>query len=66
MKAVILVLCSAVVCCLHVNAVENYDKKMCEALKDEKQVCTINKYGECECTEISLNPTMIEGQEGVD
>ncbi|MCI5774838.1 MAG: hypothetical protein MR210_09780 [Erysipelotrichaceae bacterium] len=37
-----------------------------ETLSNDKQVCTINKEGECECTDISVNPPKLEGQEGVD
>lgn len=66
-KKVILMLCSVLVCCcLSVSAPETDEVKACEALSNDEQVCTINKDGECECAEISINPTKIDGQEGGD
>lgn len=60
-------LCSVLVCCcLSVSATETDEVKACEALSNDEQVCAINKEGKCECTEISVNPTKIEGQEGAD
>lgn len=65
MKKVILMLCSVLVCCcLSVSATEIDEVKACEAPSDDKQVCTINKDGECECVELSINPTKIDKQEG--
>lgn len=66
MKKVVLMLCSVLICCLSVSATETDKVEACEALSNNEQVCTINKDGECECTEISVDPTKIEGQEGAD
>lgn len=67
MKKVVLMLCSVLVCCcLSVSAAETDKVEACEALSNDKQGCVINQEGECECTDISVNPTKLEGQEGVD
>ena len=67
MKKVILMLCSVLVCCcLSVSATETDEVKACEALSNDEQVCSINKDGECECVELSINPTKIDRQEGGD
>ena len=61
MKKIILVLCSILFCCgLNVSATEKDDVKACEALSNEKQVCTINDDGECECVEFLINPLGID------
>lgn len=67
MKKIILVLCSILFCCgLNVSATEKDDVKACEALSNEKQVCTINDDGECECVEITISPLGIDKADGGD
>ena len=67
MKKRILVLCSILFCCgLNVSATEKDDVKACEALSNEKQVCTINDDGECECVEITISPLGIDKADGGD
>ena len=56
MKKIILVLSSILFCCcINVSAIEKDDVEACEALSNEKQVCTINDKGECECIEITIS-----------
>ena len=65
MRKIILVLCSILFCCgLNVSATEKDDVKACEALSNEKQVCTINDDGECECVEITISPRGKDHQGG--
>ncbi len=61
MKKIILMLCSVLVCCcLNVSANETDDTKACKALSNDEQVCSINKDGDCECEDISVNPLVID------
>lgn len=65
MKKLILTCCLVLACCcLNVNADEKTDIEIeaCEALSNEKQICIINKNGECECTKITIRPHGVDWQ----
>ncbi len=56
MKKITIMICSVLICSLvQVNAIENDEIKACAALSNEKQYCSINNDGECECIKILIS-----------